>query len=232
MLMCTWGLILNLLRSLYGAVGCHGLATFVECLRQGFPSRYCFGELCFGKRKRGTPYKRWKDCIKEDLKLFCLGVHWPPWLRQPEKDVLVDTLPKGVGIIRPVGHWYLIYLWRSRWIKIGNFKPLSNDAANQRYSRWAAVKYRFKTPAIRRTSNVEPYVQIGYGKSHNLIWNGVRLYRLTTQRPTGVLYPLPWHHESSDKLFYIFGHGSHVLSSGESAARARKRWTFQCQYGV
>ena len=40
------------------------------------PRQVLFSELSTGKRKRGRQHKRWKDCIKEDLKLFNMGVDW------------------------------------------------------------------------------------------------------------------------------------------------------------
>lgn len=40
------------------------------------PKQLLFGELAQGKRSRGRPKKRWKDCIKEDLSIFGLDDEW------------------------------------------------------------------------------------------------------------------------------------------------------------
>ena len=40
------------------------------------PKQVLHGELSRGTRKRGRPHKRWKDCAKEDLKLFNMGNDW------------------------------------------------------------------------------------------------------------------------------------------------------------
>ena len=38
------------------------------------PKQLLFGELMLGKRDRGRPRKRWKDCIKEDLRAFYIDM--------------------------------------------------------------------------------------------------------------------------------------------------------------
>ena len=40
------------------------------------PKQLLFSELAHGTRSRGRPKKRWKDCAKDDLKLFGMEDNW------------------------------------------------------------------------------------------------------------------------------------------------------------
>ena len=47
----------------------------VEWITTG-PRNNLFGKMAAGTRSRGRPKQRWKDCVKQDLKICGIGENW------------------------------------------------------------------------------------------------------------------------------------------------------------